>query len=233
MDEPSQGDANAAEGRGAASASEAEVRRLQAELTALRELIGIAAHDLSNPLQSLTVLTELAAEEVPTSHEAHEKLTQSLEAAQRMRHMVRDLSEYARANSKRLGENTIVSTLQRCLSVFERRFERQCIALEVDVTKAFDEKLDASTARALRSAAMNTLLGVVGRATGSSYSEHLLTARVEGNTLRFDYWGTDGGGSQEPLALEAGHTERIRDAVAGTRLAFESAGGRVQLSLDA
>ncbi|MHC4830273.1 MAG: histidine kinase dimerization/phospho-acceptor domain-containing protein, partial [Planctomycetota bacterium] len=92
-----------------AASTTAEAKRAQADLAALRGLLAVMAHDLSNPLQSLTVLLELSLEDLATTHPAHAKLDQCLDAAQRMRGMVRDLSGFARTSTRRLRSPTIGS----------------------------------------------------------------------------------------------------------------------------
>ena len=56
-----------------------------ATLEILLEALEIFAHDLSNPLQSLIVLTELALDDAAPNSEDELRCRQTLEAAERMR----------------------------------------------------------------------------------------------------------------------------------------------------
>lgn len=225
---------NAGDGPQGDAVDEPQARRLRAELTALRELVSVLAHDLSNPLQSLTVLLELAFEELDEANPAHIKIKQSLGAAQRMRHMVRDLSEFARARSARAKAPTVESALQRCVGVFERRFERQQITAEVDLAGGAVLELEPALVQPFRSAAMNALLGAVARASGSGFSRHALRVFADAKgTVLFDLQGVDQEGTREPLPLKPEHLERTHDAVAGTSVTAAATPSGVRLSVGA
>lgn len=195
--------------------TEDEGRRLGAELAALRDLVSVLAHDLSNPLQSLTVLLELALEEVPSNDPAHGKLDQSLNAAQRMRHLVRDLSEFARSGARRSSPATIGSSVDRCIGVLRRRFERQQIELSIELGQARERELAGPVdARALQSALMNTLLGFVAAAGSSGFAEHRLAILADGDVLELRLEGLGEQGRQA-LSVPETHRDRVQASAVG------------------
>ena len=212
--------------------TEDEGRRLGAELEALRDLVSVLAHDLSNPLQSLTVLLELALEEVPRNDPAHGKLEQSLDAAQRMRHLVRDLSGFARSAARRSTSPTVGTSVDRCVGVFRRRFERQQIELSVDLGEAKGRELAGTVdTRALQSALMNALLGFVATAGSSGYAEHRLEIVADGDVLdlRLEGRGDDG---WQPLGLPETHRDRVHDSAVGSAVHAVVEPARVVIRVD-
>ena len=74
--------------------------RLRAELACFTELLALLAHDLSNPLQSLTVLIELTLDDADLGPETVNKLRQALAAVEDMRGSIRTLSEFAQAGQR-------------------------------------------------------------------------------------------------------------------------------------
>ena len=78
---------------------EATGSRDRPRLEILHEALEIFAHDLSNPLQSLIVLTELALDDATPGSEDEMRCRQSLEAAERMRTLVSGLAGLTRGGS--------------------------------------------------------------------------------------------------------------------------------------
>ena len=172
----------------------------QAEASTLRELLAVSAHDLSNPLQSMTVLTELAADELGEAHPVALKLNQALEAAGEMREMVRHLAKFARSGSTKRSTAQVVDNV---LQVLRRRFERQRVHLDHDLGSAATAEVPASP---LPVTLLAVGLGVV-RVAAESRDRGLtlpLTLRLRGARreelveLAFDL--TDAKGTHAPLS---------------------------------
>src|SRR5690606_28468532 len=76
---------------------EQRAHQAEAQREVLLEAMEIFTHDLSNPLQSLIVLTELALDDTPEGTEEYDRCRQSLEAAERMRTLVQGLAGLTRS----------------------------------------------------------------------------------------------------------------------------------------
>lgn len=66
-------------------------------LDTLHELLGVAAHDISNPLQTVSVLLEILQSLVEDDHPAHARLVQAEQAGERLRTLVKAFGDLARA----------------------------------------------------------------------------------------------------------------------------------------
>ncbi len=121
-------------------------------------LAAILTHDLSNPLQSITVLCELGMEDDDVA-EAPRRAQQSLQAAERMRDLLHAYAALVR-NTDRPGR--VVAALDRATAMFGRRFERHRITLEQQVEREFDGP--ASTDLAM----VTLMLGIVAAAEAAS-----------------------------------------------------------------
>ena len=174
----------------------------------------MAAHDLSNPLQSMTVLTELAADELE-QHPAGTKLVQALEAASEMRDLVRHLARFSRTpgSPKPAGQ-----LLDNVLQVLRRRFERQRVAVAADLGP---HALLETRADALPVALLTIGLGVVRVAAESRERGLTLPLSLEvrgdasGTELRFAFSLRDGAGT-EGLAPPDAYLDRGRACLGGT-----------------
>ena len=113
---------------------EAAGRKAAAERSALLSLAAILTHDLSNPLQSITVLCELGMEEDDLA-EGPRRAQQSLQAAERMRDLLHAYASLVR-NADR--PTKVGPALERTSAMFTRRCERHRIALAVEVTQDFE-----------------------------------------------------------------------------------------------
>ncbi len=109
-------------------------RKAAAERSALLSLAAILTHDLSNPLQSITVLCELGMEDDDPA-EAPRRAQQSLQAAERMRDLLHAYAALVR-NTDRPGK--VAGALDRVAAMFQRRCERHRIALELHVEREFE-----------------------------------------------------------------------------------------------
>ncbi|MBV1860717.1 MAG: hypothetical protein KUG77_20045 [Nannocystaceae bacterium] len=109
-------------------------RKAVAERTTLLGLAAILTHDLSNPLQSVTVLCELGIEGDEPG-EGPRRAQQSLQAAERMRDLLHAYAALVR-NADR--PTKLSAAVERTDAMFARRIERQRIALDVGVERDFE-----------------------------------------------------------------------------------------------
>ncbi len=108
------------------SVSAAPVQAAQTQRDVLLDVIALFTHDLSNPLQSITVLSELALEETPPGSDEHERLQQNLVASERMRLLLQSLARFVRGvGSPQSAENTV----KRALGLLAARLDKQGFVL--------------------------------------------------------------------------------------------------------
>jgi signal transduction histidine kinase len=100
----------------------------------LLSLAAILTHDLSNPLQSLTVLCELGVEDDEPG-EAPRRARQSLQAAERMRDLLHAYAALVRTADR---PTNVGPALERTAAMFARRCERHRIALAMGVERDFE-----------------------------------------------------------------------------------------------
>ncbi|MGH1344485.1 MAG: hypothetical protein ACRBN8_23195 [Nannocystales bacterium] len=105
-----------------------------AERTTLLGLAAILTHDLSNPLQSITVLCELGIEGDEPG-EGPRRAQQSLQAAERMRDLLHAYAALVRNTDR---PTKLSAAIERTDAMFARRSERHRIALEVGVERDYD-----------------------------------------------------------------------------------------------
>ena len=210
-------------------------RRAQAECEGLRELIGVFTHDLSNPLQSLTVLCELALAEAPEGSEERAHASQCLEATHRMNAVVLGVSKLARKD----GPRHVRGILEHLGALFARRFDRYDVEFLFEIEEIGDVVAPVVVDLALSS----LMLGAIARFTaerrrpgfslsvrGYRPSPTLQPSRC---ALELLLEMQDGDGRQR-LALPERHLGRVRDLVGGrSDVTFESADDIERLSFDA
>lgn len=205
-----------------------------AEVEILRELLGVAVHDLSNPLQSLSVLLELAADEAETGESVRDKLEHAMTAAEQLRELIRALADFSRAEPRQPAQRTLGRALDQALNTCSRRFERQRISVVRATAQA--EALAPVDAR-LRVTMLGALLACIhasGR-SGMSTLELEISAPAPSEGLvcvRFCLAGDAG----QPLALDARDLDRIASCAGNEEpsLAFEDLGpGRFALQVRA
>lgn len=112
----------------------ADGRKAAAERGALLSLAAILTHDLSNPLQSITVLCELGLEDDEPG-EGPRRAQQSLQAAERMRDLLHAYAALVRTADR---PTKVAAALERTSAMFTRRCERHRIALAVGVDQDFE-----------------------------------------------------------------------------------------------
>jgi signal transduction histidine kinase len=114
--------------------AQVEGRKAVAERNALLSLAAILTHDLSNPLQSITVLCELGIEDDDPA-EAPRRAEQSLQAAERMRDLLHAYAALVRNVDR---PTKLAVALERTAAMFRRRCERHRITLSMGIERDFE-----------------------------------------------------------------------------------------------
>ena len=196
--------------------AQAEGRKAIAERDALLSLAAILTHDLSNPLQSITVLCELGMEDDDPA-EGPRRAQQSLQAAERMRDLLHAYAALVRNVDRK---TKVAAALERTAAMFRRRCERHRITLAIDVAQDFDGP------RATGLGLVSLFLGLVRVAeenSGPFQADFAVDGPVTTITLR----GAEGAVAPWP----ADAIERIDDALADEGSATFD-GGTVELRLE-
>lgn len=187
----------------------------------LRELIALMVHDLSNPLQSLSMLLELAQDDVAPGSEPHERLIEASRAAVTMRRLVRGLGDFNR--SARLGQEVPAARLvSSTLGVLERRFERQGMQLINQV-----EGLDEADVVGEFQLVLLTLLLAGLSAESDPGKKLVLTVSVPvPDCLRVGLAAGDSAAPDQPAQpwpLSAGHVQHAQRLASELDLRFDAA----------
>lgn len=210
--------------------SDAAGRRVQAERDALLELIAIFTHDLSNPLQSLTVLCELALDEAPPDTEEHLRSRQCLEAAERMRKLIHGLSGVTRHAD---GPRSCAEMVRRITDLLSRRFDRHAIELTIDIGPL--QKLVPPPQ--VEPALLNLLLGIVAASAEqrTRRAKASLTGRTgERPSLELVMTGETRDQQNVPCPPTDRHLQRIEHVLEGSGVELiRGSGGAVRLEFDA
>lgn len=196
-----------------------EQRANQAEAgrDVLHEMLEIFTHDLSNPLQSLIVLSELALDDTPQGSEEYDRVRQSLEAAERMRTLVQGLAGLTRSVDGPRGLQTVVD---RFISVLSRRWERHQIRVSVDMGALERTPTPAS----LQTVLLNVGLAAVAAAGDRNHPRYELSVRGinrddEGGlpcALEVTLVGHNAGGAAAPVELTRPHMDRMQRLLDGS-----------------
>ncbi|MCX4244035.1 histidine kinase [Paraliomyxa miuraensis] len=208
------------------SSPEQRVNQAEAQREVLLEAMEIFTHDLSNPLQSLIVLTELALDDTPEGTEEHDRCRQSLEAAERMRTLVQGLAGLTRSIDGPRNTKTVVD---RFVSVLSRRWERHQVRISVDMGPIERTPTPAN----LETVLLNLGLATVAAATDRNHPRYELSVRGilrEGQgampcTIELTLVGHNAGGTAAPVELSRPHMERmgrLLDGVDNMRLYEEA-----------
>ncbi|MCA9649677.1 MAG: HAMP domain-containing histidine kinase [Myxococcales bacterium] len=196
------------------STPEQRARQAEAQREVLLEALEIFTHDLSNPLQSLIVLAELAMDDAPPGTEEHERNKQSLEAAERMRTLVQGLAGLTRSVD---GPRNTSAVVDRFESVLSRRWERHSVRLSIDLGPI--ER--APTPATLETVLLSLGLAAVAAAGDRNHPRYDLSLRgiaQEGPlscALELTLAGHNAGGSGAPVELSRSHIERTMQLVDG------------------
>lgn len=142
----------------------------KAQLEVLYELLEIFTHDLSNPLQSLIVLSELALDDAPEGSDDAERCQQTLEAAERMRTLVQGLGGIARRSD---GPRNTRAAVDRVCEALSRRWDRHSISLSIDLGAIESTACSGS----LDSALLAVVLGIISGVSEAERGEFELSVR--------------------------------------------------------
>jgi len=197
-------------------------------LEILHEALEIFAHDLSNPLQSLIVLTELALDDATPGSEDEMRCRQSLEAAERMRTLVSGLAGLTRGLE---GPRNTQTSVDRFNELLSRRWERHRV--EVDIALGPAERTPSPPD--LDVALLNLGLAAVATAgeLGGTFVLQIRGSELEQSSgprvalqatlLRRD----PNGGATSEAPFNEKHIQRGRALLAGTGLTTRQEGARV------
>jgi len=201
-----------------------------ARLDVLLEALEIFIHDLSNPLQSLIVLTELALDDAPADSEDEQRCRQTLEAADRMRNLVIGLAGYIRGNE---GPRSARHSVDRFVHILSRRWERHRVELQIELGPVEQRP----TPPLLDLALLNLGLAAVSTASDLAGS-FLLTIRGQAVdpdgpeqrcALEFSLAHRDPDGKSSPVAVSAAHLDRCDILLVGSTVRVRRAEDRVWL----
>jgi hypothetical protein len=202
-------------------------RASRAERDALLDIVAIFAHDLSNPLQSITVLCELGMDDATPGTEEHERATQCLEAADRMRSLIHSFAALIRGRSSTAPLSNLV---ERVTTLFARRFDRHSIQTQIELGEAAEVR----GVSGLEFALLNLLLGAVATASDSPLKRYTLHVRggkadSEGYRLTMSMQGANDSGAWQPVPLSESHVERAAHVLAASKARLQVGDGRVEL----
>lgn len=188
---------------------EQRAHQAEAQREVLLEALEIFTHDLSNPLQSLIVLTELALDDTPEGTEDYDRVRQSLEAAERMRTLVQGLAGLTRSIDGPRNTKTVVD---RFISVLSRRWERHQVRVSIDMGSIERTPTPAN----LETVLLNLGLATVAAATDRNHPRYELSVRGiarEGQALpcalEITLVGHNAGGTAAPVELARQQMERV------------------------
>lgn len=196
---------------------EQRAHQAEAQREVLLEAMEIFTHDLSNPLQSLIVLTELALDDTPEGTEDYDRCRQSLEAAERMRTLVQGLAGLTRSIDGPRNTKTVVD---RFVSVLSRRWERHQVRVSVDMGPIERTPTPAN----LETVLLNLGLATVAAATDRNHPRYELSVRGifrEGQgplpcTIEITLVGHNAGGTAAPVELARMQMERMTRLLDGS-----------------
>lgn len=112
-----------------------QIQMLQsAKMASLGKLAAGVAHQLNNPLGSITLYAKLVMEEYDLADEARADIQRILKDAQRCRDTVRELLEFARQTRQFMKPNDINRAIERTLFLLEN----QTLFHNIEIEKALD-----------------------------------------------------------------------------------------------
>ncbi len=206
------------EGLGQTSTNQAAAQR-----DALLDLLGILAHDLSNPLQSLTVLCELGIDDSAPGSEEQTRFRQCLEASDRMRGLIHGFGALTRRGGARTTLHTIVGHVETLLA---RRFERHRMTFATDLETHGDQFVPTDFELAI----LALLMGVIAGAERSSQEGCRCRVETSLSEERIHVHVAASDDEGRSIELPPSHRARVAAAVVGTSILFSETDGRATLT---
>jgi len=118
----------------------AQIQILQSEkMASLGKLAAGVAHQLNNPLSSITLFTQLVLEEYKLEEKARDDLTRIYKEAQRCRDTVKELLEFARQTRQEMRPHDINSAILRTVFLLENQTLFHNIEIEKDLSPSLPE----------------------------------------------------------------------------------------------
>lgn len=201
-----------------------------ARLEVIFEVLDVFAHDLSNPLQSLIVLTELALEDALRGSEDELRCNQTLEAAERMRTLVTGLAGLTRGTE---GPRQLRTAVDRFAEILSRRWERHRIELEIDLGAAEHMASPPELDTALLSLGLGAV-AAAGEIGGPAFrlSVRAREAKPDGSAdcvLRVVLVHRDPKAGDREIPLDEKYLRRSADVLNGSGVRLETSGAEVSL----
>jgi PAS domain S-box-containing protein len=118
----------------------AQIQILQSEkMASLGKLAAGVAHQLNNPLSSITLFTQLVLEEYKLEEGARDDLTRIYKEAQRCRDTVKELLEFARQTRQEMRPHDVNSTILRTMFLLENQTLFHNIEIEKELSPSLPE----------------------------------------------------------------------------------------------
>jgi PAS domain S-box-containing protein len=118
----------------------AQIQILQSEkMASLGKLAAGVAHQLNNPLSSITLFTQLVLEEYKLEEGARNDLTRIYKEAQRCRDTVKELLEFARQTRQEMRPHDINSAILRTMFLLENQTLFHNIEIEKNLSPSLPE----------------------------------------------------------------------------------------------
>ncbi|MDP2861462.1 MAG: ATP-binding protein [Desulfobacterales bacterium] len=118
----------------------AQIQILQSEkMASLGKLAAGVAHQLNNPLSSITLFTQLVLEEYKLEEGARNDLTRVYKEAQRCRDTVKELLEFARQTRQEMRPHDVNSAILRTVFLLENQTLFHNIEIEKELSPSLPE----------------------------------------------------------------------------------------------
>ena len=99
------------------------------KFTAMRLLASEIAHEINNPLSSLTTFLGLCYEDMPADDPKKEHVTLMLKEVTRCRSVLKELAEFAKKEPLKLKEVNPATLIKDAISVVRRQNEKSSVSL--------------------------------------------------------------------------------------------------------
>ncbi len=169
-----------------------QTQLLQAEkMSSLGQLSAGVAHQLNNPLGSITLFSQLMLEEHDLSESARTDIKRIKKEAERCRLIVKELLEFARQTKKEIKPLDINELIQRTLFLLQNQSLFQNIEIITDFTQGFTEAY--ADVQQLNHVFMNIILNAADAMEGSGILTIKTSFNKENNTILIEIADTGPG----------------------------------------